>query len=89
MDCGGFIRSLQFTGLNALAYADIGEAEMSGASTFSAMMQQFSLSVGAGTAAMARCHARTSSSCRLSQSRALATSGREARSSMVRSTPGA
>jgi EmrB/QacA subfamily drug resistance transporter len=50
---GGFIRSLQFTGLNALAYADIGEAEMSGASTFSAMMQQFSLSVGAGTAALA------------------------------------
>jgi hypothetical protein len=50
---GGFIRSLQFTGLNALAYADIGEAEMSGASTFSAMMQQLSLSVGAGTAALA------------------------------------
>ncbi len=39
---GGFIRSLQFTGLNALSYADVGEASMSGASTFSAMMQQLS-----------------------------------------------
>lgn len=50
---GGFIRSLQFTGLNALSYADVGEGSMSGASTFSAMMQQLSLSIGAGTAALA------------------------------------
>ena len=50
---GGFIRSLQFTGLNALSYADVGEGAMSSASTFSAMMQQLSLSIGAGTAALA------------------------------------
>jgi hypothetical protein len=50
---GGFIRSLQFTGLNALSYADIDETQMSNASTFSAMMQQLSLSIGAGTAALA------------------------------------
>lgn len=50
---GGFIRSLQFTGLNALSYADVSEGAMSGASTFTAMMQQLSLSVGAGTAALA------------------------------------
>lgn len=50
---GGFIRSLQFTGLNALSYADVGEDIMSSASTFSAMMQQLSLSIGAGVAALA------------------------------------
>ena len=50
---GGFLRSLQFTGLNALSYADVQESAMSGASTFSAMMQQLSLSIGAGTAALA------------------------------------
>jgi len=50
---GGFIRSLQFTGLNALSYADVNETAMSSASTFSAMMQQLSLSIGAGTAALA------------------------------------
>jgi EmrB/QacA subfamily drug resistance transporter len=50
---GGMIRSLQFTALNALSYADIGEPAMSSASTFSAMMQQLSLSLGAGTAALA------------------------------------
>jgi EmrB/QacA subfamily drug resistance transporter len=50
---GGFIRSLQFTGINALSYSDVNEEAMSNASTFSAMMQQLSLSIGAGTAALA------------------------------------
>nr|WP_298682775.1 MFS transporter [uncultured Dongia sp.] len=50
---GGFIRSLQFTGINALSYSDVDETQMSNASTFSAMMQQLSLSIGAGTAALA------------------------------------
>ena len=49
----GFFRSLQFTGINALSYSDINEAAMRNASTFSAMMQQLSLSIGAGTAALA------------------------------------
>ena len=48
---GGMLRSLQFTALNALSYADIGDSAMSSASTFSAMMQQLALSLGAGTAA--------------------------------------
>ena len=43
---GGFFRSLQFTALNALAYAEIDNREMSRATSFSAVSQQLSLSVG-------------------------------------------
>jgi EmrB/QacA subfamily drug resistance transporter len=49
---GGFFRSLQFTSLNGLAYAEIGQDRMSRASTTSAMMQQLVQSVGIGLAAM-------------------------------------
>lgn len=48
---GGFFRSLQFTSLNGLAYADIGQDRMSRASTMSAMAQQLVQSVGIGLAA--------------------------------------
>ncbi len=48
---GGFFRSLQFTSLNGMAYADIDQAQMSRASTTSAMMQQLVQSVGIGLAA--------------------------------------
>ncbi|MDQ2859594.1 MAG: MFS transporter [Pseudomonadota bacterium] len=60
---GGFFRSLQFTSLNGLAYADIDHAQMSRASTLSTMGQQLSQSIGIGMAAMllhffrARAHA--------------------------------
>ncbi|MGB8278960.1 MAG: MFS transporter [Methylovirgula sp.] len=43
---GGFIRSLEFTSLNAIAYAEIDGAAMSRATSFSAVAQQLSLSLG-------------------------------------------
>jgi hypothetical protein len=49
---GGFFRSLQFTGINTLAYADIERQQMSRATSFASMMQQLSLSVGVGTGAL-------------------------------------
>jgi EmrB/QacA subfamily drug resistance transporter len=47
----GFFRSLQFTSVNALAYADMGEGEISRASTFSNVAQQLSASLGVALAA--------------------------------------
>jgi EmrB/QacA subfamily drug resistance transporter len=49
---GGFFRSLQFTSINTLGYADIERARMSRATSFASMMQQLSLSVGVGTGAL-------------------------------------
>ncbi|MGE0045307.1 MAG: MFS transporter, partial [Hyphomonadaceae bacterium] len=49
---GGFFRSLQFTALNGLAFADIPGPQMSGASSMSSMFQQLALSIGAGLAAI-------------------------------------
>ena len=43
---GGFFRSLQFTGVNTLTYADIPPAKMSRASSFAAMAQQLGISLG-------------------------------------------
>ena len=48
---GGFFRSLQFTSLNGLAFADIDRAQMSRASTMSTMGQQLAQSIGIGMAA--------------------------------------
>jgi len=48
---GGFFRSLQFTSLNGLAYAEVEQDRMSRASTMSAMAQQLIQSVGIGLAA--------------------------------------
>ncbi len=48
---GGFFRSLQFTALNALAYADLDNAALSKATSFSAVIQQLSLSSGVAIAA--------------------------------------
>ncbi len=48
---GGFFRSLQFTAVNTLAYADISQTDMSRASSFSAMGQQLGISLGVGVAA--------------------------------------
>lgn len=42
----GFFRSLQFTALNAMAYADIEPPRMGHASSLAGMMQQFSLALG-------------------------------------------
>ncbi|MEI2415259.1 DHA2 family efflux MFS transporter permease subunit [Orrella sp. JC864] len=49
---GGFFRSLQFTAVNTLAYADVAPERMSAASTFSAMAQQLGISLGVGVAAV-------------------------------------
>jgi Na+/melibiose symporter-like transporter len=49
---GGFFRSLQFTSLNGLAFADVDHAQMSRASTMSTMGQQLSQSIGIGMAAV-------------------------------------
>jgi EmrB/QacA subfamily drug resistance transporter len=49
---GGFFRSLQFTSLNGMAFADMDQPRMSRASTLSTMGQQLSQSIGIGLAAM-------------------------------------
>jgi EmrB/QacA subfamily drug resistance transporter len=49
---GGFFRSLQFTAINALTYADLDSAQMSRASSFSAMAQQLGVSLGVACAAV-------------------------------------
>ena len=48
----GFFRSLQFTSLNTLGYADIESPQMSRATSFVAVVQQLSLSSGVAIAAM-------------------------------------
>ena len=48
----GFFRSLQFTSLNTLAYADIDSPRMSQATSFVGVVQQLSLSGGVAVAAM-------------------------------------
>jgi EmrB/QacA subfamily drug resistance transporter len=60
---GGFFRSLQFTALNGLAYADIDQPQMSRATTMSTMGQRLAQSIGIGLAALLihlfRAHAQT------------------------------
>ena len=48
---GGYFRSLQFTGINAIAYADIEQDRMSRAVSFAAVVQQVSLSIGVAVGA--------------------------------------
>ena len=48
---GGFFRSLEFTGINALAYADIDNPAMSRATSFASVVQQLSLSSGVAAGA--------------------------------------
>jgi EmrB/QacA subfamily drug resistance transporter len=49
----GFLTSLQYTSMNTLAYADIGEHETSGASTIASTVQQLAVSFGVATASLA------------------------------------
>ena len=46
----GFFRSLEFTCVNTLAFADVEEADMSQATSFSSTAQQLALSIGIGIA---------------------------------------
>ena len=48
---GGFFRSLQFTAVNSIAYADIGEHDMSKATSFASVAQQLSMSAGVAVGA--------------------------------------
>ncbi len=48
---GGFFRSLMFTSINAIAYADIATPEMSRATSFASVAQQLSLSTGVAAGA--------------------------------------
>lgn len=50
---GGFFRSLEFTALNAIAFADIDQRDMSRATSFSAVGQQLSQSAGVAIGAAA------------------------------------
>jgi EmrB/QacA subfamily drug resistance transporter len=49
---GGFFRSLEFTAVNALSYADISQAEMSRATSFASAAQQVSMSLGVAIGAL-------------------------------------
>jgi EmrB/QacA subfamily drug resistance transporter len=49
---GGFFRSLQFTSLNAIAYADVAHERMSQATSLAGVAQQFSASAGVAFAAL-------------------------------------
>lgn len=49
---GGIFRSLQFTAVNTLTYADIDAVSMSRASTFASMAQQLGISIGVACAAV-------------------------------------
>ncbi|HVI89591.1 MAG TPA: MFS transporter [Dongiaceae bacterium] len=49
---GGFFRSLQFTGINALTLADIPRPQLSQATSFSSIAQQLSLSFGVAVGAL-------------------------------------
>jgi len=50
---GGFFRSLQFTSVNTLGYADVPPERMSQATSFASMMQQLSLTMGVAVGAAA------------------------------------
>ncbi|MDB5648712.1 MAG: family efflux transporter permease subunit, partial [Hyphomicrobiales bacterium] len=49
---GGVFRSLEFTSLNAIAFADVERSEMSHAMSFSQMAQRLSLTVGVALSAL-------------------------------------
>ncbi|PWC39469.1 DHA2 family efflux MFS transporter permease subunit [Azospirillum sp. TSO35-2] len=50
---GGFFRSLQFTGMNTLSYAEVPQPMTSRANTLASVMQQLSLSLGVAVGATA------------------------------------
>ncbi|MBM6594162.1 DHA2 family efflux MFS transporter permease subunit [Microvirga pudoricolor] len=50
---GGWFRSLQFTSINAIAYADVSNRDMSYATSLSGAVQQLSLSIGVALGAFA------------------------------------
>jgi EmrB/QacA subfamily drug resistance transporter len=51
--CYGAFTSLQYTSMNTLVYADVGEADTSSASSIASTMQQMSISFGVASAGLA------------------------------------
>jgi MFS family permease len=51
--CYGFMTSLQYTSMNTLVYADIGDEAASSASTIASTVQQLSISFGVASASLA------------------------------------
>src|SRR5262245_39869738 len=49
---GGLFRSLHFTGINSIAYADVDEERMGAATSFASAAQHLSLSLGMGAASL-------------------------------------
>ncbi|MET0390015.1 MAG: MFS transporter [Polyangiales bacterium] len=49
---GGFVRSMQFTGMNSIAYADVDRREVSQASTLATVTQQIGMSFGVSFGAL-------------------------------------
>ncbi len=52
MFCFGFFTSLQYTSMNTLVYADVTDAQTSGASTIASTAQQMSVSFGVASASL-------------------------------------
>ena len=50
--CGGLVRSLQFTSINTVVYADIPKPRMSSATSFSSTAERFSLGAGVSLSAI-------------------------------------
>jgi EmrB/QacA subfamily drug resistance transporter len=50
--CGGFLRSLQFTSLSALTYAELESRQIGAATAMASVAQQVSVSLGVATGAM-------------------------------------
>jgi EmrB/QacA subfamily drug resistance transporter len=61
--CGGLVRSLQFTSINTVVYADIPKPKMSAATSFSSTAERFSLGAGVSLSAILL-HAATASGAR-------------------------
>jgi EmrB/QacA subfamily drug resistance transporter len=53
LTCGGFLRSLQFTSINTIAYADVDHRFMSRATSLISVGQQLSIAVGVAVGALA------------------------------------
>jgi EmrB/QacA subfamily drug resistance transporter len=51
--CGGLCRSMQFTALNTIGFADVPPAQMSGANTFFSTVSQMSMALGIAFGAVA------------------------------------
>ena len=64
---GGFFRSLQFTSINTLAYADVEPAQMSRATTLVSVNQQLAVSAGVAVGAFSVESTMLAASCRQAQ----------------------